>query len=233
MDSPASPKTTYVRPGPDQERSYYSFIVASLFVHVGIVALLGSLPYEARHYAVQDQSSLGVTFVQIVEPEITVEPTQPRPAQPELKPPEPESEKQETPSLEPTGVLEPEPEAVSLDPFDPSPSPPEIENRPLVTSVQVQGAVMEAKPDYLRNPAPKYPRLARRQGWEGTIVLRVEVLANGTAGDIEIMQTSSHRILDEVSVKAVRGWKFLAARIDEHPVRSWVEVPISFRLADN
>lgn len=87
-----------------------------------------------------------------------------------------------------------------------------------------------AKPDYLRNPPPPYPRMARERGWDGTTLLRVEVLANGTAGAIEIVRSSGHRLLDEASVQTVRGWRFHPARRNQRPINAWAEVPITFVL---
>ena len=86
------------------------------------------------------------------------------------------------------------------------------------------------QPAYMRNPPPTYPREARERGWEGTTVLRVEVLADGTAGKIEIAKSSGHNVLDDASVDTVRHWKFSPARSGETAIRSVVEVPITFRL---
>jgi outer membrane biosynthesis protein TonB len=50
-----------------------------------------------------------------------------------------------------------------------------------VTAQSTGGAISEAKPDYLNNPAPPYPYEARKKGWEGTVILRVSVSKNGDA----------------------------------------------------
>jgi len=88
-------------------------------------------------------------------------------------------------------------------------------------------------PAYLRNPLPAYPRAAREHGWEGTTLLQVEVLDNGRAGEVEIVRSSGHQILDKAAEEAVRRWRFLPARSGETPIRSLVEIPIHFRLASN
>src|SRR5262249_28056742 len=85
-------------------------------------------------------------------------------------------------------------------------------------------------PAYLRNPRPPYPRVARTRGWEGTTILRVEVLTDGTGGQVEVTRTSGYSVLDSVSVSTVRTWRFAPARLDNQPVVSWVEVPVRFRL---
>jgi protein TonB len=95
------------------------------------------------------------------------------------------------------------------------------------------GAFTTARADYLHNPPPRYPEVARQRGWQGVAVLRVQVRADGTADCVEILKTSGHRMLDKISVETVRGWKFSPARFGEASVASWVEVPIRFQLVSS
>ncbi|MCG3134706.1 MAG: hypothetical protein HMLKMBBP_02057 [Planctomycetes bacterium] len=79
--------------------------------------------------------------------------------------------------------------------------------------------------------APSYPDDARDAGAEGVVRLVVEVLADGSPGEIEIEVTSGWRSLDDAAVAAVRRWRFAAATIDGVPCRARVRVPpIRFRL---
>lgn len=84
--------------------------------------------------------------------------------------------------------------------------------------------------DYLRNPSPAYPPLARRNGEEGKVVLRVLVNPQGSADEVEIRTSSGSRRLDESAQKTVRTWRFIPAKRGELPVQSWVLVPIIFKL---
>lgn len=84
--------------------------------------------------------------------------------------------------------------------------------------------------EYLDNPAPAYPGLARRLGEEGTVLLRVHVLRSGHAREIEILATSGSPRLDQAASDAVRQWRFLPARVGEERVDSWLRVPVVFRL---
>jgi TonB family protein len=86
---------------------------------------------------------------------------------------------------------------------------------------------------YMRNPPPPYPLEAVRRRWEGTTLLRVEVLPDGTVGTIEIAESSGYPVLDQASLDTVRNWKFSPARAGDTPIRSMVEIPISFHLAAN
>ena len=75
-----------------------------------------------------------------------------------------------------------------------------------------------------------YPRLARRKGWEGLVVLRVEVAADGRVREAEVLQGSGHEILDEAALRAVRGWSFQPALEDGRPVAGETLLRVRFRL---
>lgn len=83
---------------------------------------------------------------------------------------------------------------------------------------------------YGQNPTPSYPAEARRRGWEGTVLLAVEILENGRAERITITQSSGHSILDEAALGAVGRWTFIPAQREGKPVKSVAEVPIVFAL---
>jgi periplasmic protein TonB len=83
---------------------------------------------------------------------------------------------------------------------------------------------------YGQTPTPPYPAEARRRGWEGTVLLLVEVLENGRPERISIRQSSGHPILDEAALGAVGRWMFIPAQREGNPVKSVAEVPIVFSL---
>jgi protein TonB len=82
----------------------------------------------------------------------------------------------------------------------------------------------------LNNPKPPYPLAARRQGAEGRVVLRAQVLEDGRCAEAHIVRSSGHTQLDESALAAVRRWRFVPATRAGKPVNSWVEVPIHFQL---
>ena len=53
--------------------------------------------------------------------------------------------------------------------------------------------------DYLDNPAPAYPALSRRMGEQGRVLLRVYVHADGSAGQVEIRESSGFERLDRAA----------------------------------
>lgn len=86
------------------------------------------------------------------------------------------------------------------------------------------------QPRYVNNPKPQYPSEARRRGYEGEVLLRVKVLANGHVGQIELKNSSGHKILDQSAIEAVKQWRFIPAMRDGEAIDLWVNIPIKFQL---
>jgi len=83
---------------------------------------------------------------------------------------------------------------------------------------------------YLRNPPPLYPLVARRNGEQGTVTLKVRVTREGIAASVAVEKTSGSFHLDNAALETVRTWRFVPARQGMQPVEAWVLVPIVFRL---
>ncbi len=109
----------------------------------------------------------------------------------------------------------------------PPPAPP-----PLPVHAEQPARVIPAHEgaNYLKNPRPEYPRLARQEGWEGTTLLRVQVAPNGHASAIQVQRSSGREALDNAAKNAVQRWSFVPATQGTDPVSGWVTVPIVFRL---
>ena len=87
------------------------------------------------------------------------------------------------------------------------------------------------RPDYLDNPAPTYPAVARRLGQEGTVLLRVDVDAKGSPTRVTLQKSSGFPLLDNTAIQSVKRWKFKPAQVAFLTVGATVDVPITFRLA--
>jgi len=87
-----------------------------------------------------------------------------------------------------------------------------------------------ARPRYSQNREPYYPVQAREQGWQGTALLKVQVLKNGNVGSLEVMRSSGFSILDRSALKGVKEWKFIPAQKDGQPAEMFVQIPVTFRL---
>jgi protein TonB len=83
---------------------------------------------------------------------------------------------------------------------------------------------------YLHNPKPNYPSMARKLGFQGTVVLRVLVGVEGKPEEIRIETSSGHSVLDDAALTAVKQWKFVPALEGNVPISAWVDVPIRYRL---
>ncbi|MGJ0490300.1 energy transducer TonB [Methylobacter sp.] len=84
--------------------------------------------------------------------------------------------------------------------------------------------------NYGFNPPPKYPAIAKRRGWQGTVRLRVSVSAEGYSEAVAIHSSSGYEELDESAIEAVRKWRFIAAKRGDTAIASSVIVPIVFKL---
>lgn len=104
-------------------------------------------------------------------------------------------------------------------------------------AVAAPPVIADTQPDYkaayLNNPPPGYPMMARRNGLQGRVVLNVEVLANGSSGQITIQSSSGYAMLDNAALQTVKNWRFVPARHGGQVVDKWFMIPIQFSLKDN
>jgi protein TonB len=84
--------------------------------------------------------------------------------------------------------------------------------------------------NYGFNPKPKYPTIARSRGWQGKVLLRVSVSAEGHSETVTVHRSSGHDELDESAVVAVEKWRFIPAKRGDTAVACSVIVPIIFTL---
>lgn len=80
------------------------------------------------------------------------------------------------------------------------------------------------------NPKPEFPQEAQRKNQAGLVVVRVEVRANGRAGEVRVVQSSGFALLDDSALEAARKWTFRPAQKEGLAVRCEVEVPFQFKL---
>jgi TonB family protein len=81
--------------------------------------------------------------------------------------------------------------------------------------------------------AIRYPAWAVEREWEGTLVVAIEIYADGSVGRWKIMRSSGHAMLDRAAVRAIRRWKFDPAREKGRPIASCVQVPVRFVIDKN
>ncbi|MDD2228018.1 MAG: energy transducer TonB [Candidatus Cloacimonetes bacterium] len=77
--------------------------------------------------------------------------------------------------------------------------------------------------------APEYPDFARRAKQQGTVVLEVEVLKDGSVRHISVKRSVPGG-LDEAAIAAVRKVKFQPGRSSGQPVDCLVIIPVEFKI---
>lgn len=88
----------------------------------------------------------------------------------------------------------------------------------------------EATPLYRVNPPPKYPRIAKRRGQEGLVLLEALISIAGRVNELKILKSSGHSLLDNAALRAVRTWSFSPGSVDGMLEEMSVKVPVRFRL---
>ncbi|KAA8735385.1 energy transducer TonB [Acinetobacter qingfengensis] len=134
----------------------------------------------------------------------------------------------------PQPVVQPTPVATEKTIPTPAPTPAPVQ-QPKEAPKQENEPVTEARgfAGYLSNPTPDYPEVALDRGWEGSVMLRVKVAANGSPLSVSIKQGSGKKVLDDAAIRTVKRWKFSPAKRGSTPIEGWVDVPINFKLPKN
>lgn len=126
----------------------------------------------------------------------------------------------------PTAPTPPAPTRVEAPPTPapPSPAPAPAVTAPSKTDVSIPASYSAS------NQKPIYPNMSKRLGEQGTVVLRVLVKADGSAGEVEVKSSSNYSRLDQAAIDAVKTWRFNPAKIDGKATDEWYQVPIPFKL---
>jgi TonB family protein len=96
--------------------------------------------------------------------------------------------------------------------------------------VEVEVVMVEAKALMSQNKDPKYPRIAKKRNYEGTVILHLKISDKGIVSEIRIQHSSGYRSLDESAIRAVRLWKFSPAMKNQRNISSELILPVQFRL---
>lgn len=155
-------------------------------------------------------------------------------APPELAPPSLQSEAHAPTAAQPVAPSAPvaappeptpEPAVVAMPPAQPvaapQPAPPEPAQRPL------QAAALQ----FSQAPVVVYPRLSRRNGESGRVLVRAFVDATGGAPRrVELAKSCGHPRLDDAALAAVEKARFKPTVDKGQAVSGWALIPIDFEL---
>jgi protein TonB len=78
-------------------------------------------------------------------------------------------------------------------------------------------------------PAPDYPREARHDGLKGEVIVEFVVSESGNVYEVNIL-SSSARMFEEPTLRAVSRWRFEPGRRNGHVVPFRMRQPISFSI---
>lgn len=152
----------------------------------------------------------------------------------EAKPPEPLA--QHTDSNDERAVSAEHADADGATQAVASDSSSEEESETGASSAATPGSAGESAPVLIVGELrrPPYPRWAREQGWEGRVLLEVEVLANGSLGAVHVRESSGHAPLDAYTLEwareSLRALHFEPARVDGRRVPSTLSWPVFYDL---
>jgi TonB family protein len=91
-------------------------------------------------------------------------------------------------------------------------------------------ATSELLSHFVHRPTPVYPLSARQQGLEGTVSLRFEMLADGTVGQINVLESTGHPILDEAAQNTVKQWTHNLLQQPDPLRQRWGTLSFTFTL---
>lgn len=85
-------------------------------------------------------------------------------------------------------------------------------------------------PVLIQEVKPQYPMGARKAGIEGNSQLKIQVLPDGSVGEIQLVKSTGDPSLDEAAQKAVKQWKFKPGRSGGKAVPVWMTLSVKFEL---
>ncbi|MCS4306794.1 protein TonB [Rheinheimera pacifica] len=110
------------------------------------------------------------------------------------------------------------------------PANPVAKHSHAAKAVPVSAPVLNATAHY--NAPPVYPQLSRKLREQGTVVLELTVLVNGTVADVIVLQSSGYPRLDQAALSAVQHWRYQAARRAETAIDYRYRQRVAFSLTE-
>lgn len=148
------------------------------------------------------------------------------------------------PKVEKEPVVKKKPKPVEKKPVEKKPlakKPKEekqIEKKPNLDKADAQvnqaknsAPVLVQRPTFKVRPSqPKYPRIAKRKGMEGNVLIEVWLDEEGNQTKQNILQSSGFNELDDAALKAVKKWHFNGYKNDCVALAHRVRIPVRFNL---
>jgi protein TonB len=147
------------------------------------------------------------------------------PTLPELNLGEPTAVNEKTETVNPDRLIPEAHAAPTPKPGKPSPAP--LQPTALAAAPMV---APDVGPRATSSPKPPYPLTAFKAKQEGRVVLELEVLEDGTVGQVRLAKSSDFDSLDASALATVKKWKYSPAQKSGQIVKQWIRVSILFEV---
>jgi protein TonB len=185
-----------------------------------VVALV--IAVNARVRAADEPAQVSLLKVAFLQERTPQEPP------PELPPPR--LEQPPTPEIEMPVVLIPAIDVPDLRAITTPPTPPPPTATPVLARSDEPVLLDESQVDYLREPAPRYPRAAVSARLQGTVLVWVLIDPEGRPREVRVHRSSGYQQLDLAACDAVSHARFKPYRQHGEARSAKAIVPITFAL---
>lgn len=222
---------------PHQRRAV---VIVMLLLHAGAAAWLVSMPARPA-LNVLPTTTLKVDW--IAAPDPVSEPPPPVPPPP-APPPTPVPPRVAPPQRAPLiaapeavatpTVMAPTPELPVVErppePVEVIPAPAPVSTAAVVVAPPPPKTLPAEAVQYLVPPAPVYPKLSRRYGEAGRVLVRVYIDEGGVPRAVQVSESSGHARLDDAARAAVQATRFKPYAENGRPMAGWAFIPLTFDL---
>jgi len=231
-DSPSPPRRVAARIRPRARkdgltRLQWQLVVAAI-VGLHVVGVWALLQVREVQDAVRDAAPM---FVSLIAPEKPPEPVVPPPP-PKVQP---KVVQRPVPIIAAAPTPQPAPEPAFVVPVQVEPPPVEVAvvaavAPPVAPAPPPPKIIPSSAVQYLEPISLDYPRLSRKLGEAGRVMLHVYIGQDGLPKQVDVAQSSKYGRLDEAALAAVRKARFRPPTVNGVLVEGWAYVPIDFEL---
>jgi protein TonB len=200
-------------------RRFLPALGAALVFNLLLVVLAGVI-IRAKDSKEKIVETSGVNLVDLAAPE----------------PPEPE-EPREAPPQKNEGPLDFTPDLARPDFSSPSAldmgiaiNIGQFETSDMAESFVFEAYELDQPPQPVVRVPPVYPYRARERGIEGVVQVKLLVNADGSVGDVQILDARPKGMFEDAVMKCVPQWKFNPGKVEGKAVTAWVVTAVEFDL---
>ena len=129
------------------------------------------------------------------------------------------------PRLAPPALAGPDPDAVAVR-LDVGLTPGTLD----LGGIVFDGAELDRPPRAVVRTEPPYPYRARRRNVKGSVTVKLLVRADGSVGEVEILDARPPGYFEDAVRQTVPRWRFEPGRLAGEAVPSWAVTTITFDL---